>query len=63
MMLIKRAKDLCFVSSPPALFCSLHVWSELKCIFQDTGIYWCEAENSLGKVKSRNATLEVAGKK
>ena len=29
---------------------------------QDTGVYWCEAENSFGKVRSRNATLEVAGK-
>ena len=29
--------------------------------FQDTGVYWCEAENSAGKMRSRNANLEVAG--
>ena len=28
----------------------------------DGGTYWCEAENKVGRVKSRNATLEVAGK-
>jgi len=27
---------------------------------QDSGIYWCEAANSVGKARSRNATLEVA---
>eukprot|EP00092_Neocalanus_flemingeri_P031723 GFUD01034457.1.p1 GENE.GFUD01034457.1~~GFUD01034457.1.p1 ORF type:complete len:1341 (+),score=224.87 GFUD01034457.1:285-4307(+) len=27
---------------------------------QDSGIYWCEAANSVGKAQSRNATLEVA---
>ncbi|KAL1497251.1 hypothetical protein ABEB36_008244 [Hypothenemus hampei] len=27
----------------------------------DAGVYWCEASNALGKVKSRNATLTVAG--
>ena len=32
-----------------------------KSDFQDTGVYWCEAENAGGKVRSRNATLEVAG--
>ncbi|XP_050311425.1 roundabout homolog 2-like [Anthonomus grandis grandis] len=26
----------------------------------DAGVYWCEASNALGKVKSRNATLTVA---
>ena len=29
----------------------------------DGGTYWCEAKNKVGKVRSRNATLEVAGKK
>lgn len=28
----------------------------------DAGIYWCEASNALGKARSRNATLTVAGK-
>ena len=28
----------------------------------DGGTYWCEASNSVGSVRSRNATLEVAGK-
>lgn len=28
----------------------------------DAGVYWCEARNELGSVKSRNATLQVAGK-
>ncbi|GFS64202.1 roundabout homolog 2 [Trichonephila inaurata madagascariensis] len=28
---------------------------------QDTGTYWCLATNEIGKTKSRNATLEVAG--
>lgn len=27
----------------------------------DGGVYWCEATNSLGKARSRNATLTVAG--
>lgn len=27
----------------------------------DGGVYWCEAANKVGKVRSRNATLEVAG--
>lgn len=26
----------------------------------DAGVYWCEASNALGKVRSRNATLTVA---
>ena len=29
--------------------------------FSDEGTYWCVAENSVGKVVSRNATLEIAG--
>ena len=62
MMLIKRAKKI-YILCPLCSVLSVHDWSDLKCIFQDTGIYWCEAENSLGKVKSRNATLEVAGNK
>ena len=28
----------------------------------DSGIYWCEASNALGKAVSRNATLTVACK-
>lgn len=28
----------------------------------DAGVYWCEARNQLGSVRSRNATLQVAGK-
>eukprot|EP00094_Tigriopus_californicus_P012646 TCALIF_12224-PA protein Name:"Similar to ROBO2 Roundabout homolog 2 (Homo sapiens)" AED:0.49 eAED:0.51 QI:55/0.25/0/1/0.75/0.4/5/0/1012 len=28
---------------------------------QDGGVYYCEATNTVGKVRSRNATLEVAG--
>ena len=28
----------------------------------DTGVYWCEATNKIGKVRSRNATLSLASK-
>ena len=35
--------------------------SNLLLFLQDSGIYWCEAANSVGKARSRNATLEVAG--
>ena len=28
----------------------------------DGGVYWCEATNKVGSAKSKNATLEVAGK-
>lgn len=27
----------------------------------DAGVYWCEASNRYGTVRSRNATLQVAG--
>lgn len=27
----------------------------------DAGVYWCEASNALGKARSRNASLTVAG--
>ncbi|EEC09041.1 hypothetical protein IscW_ISCW024402, partial [Ixodes scapularis] len=29
---------------------------------QDTGLYWCTATNALGEARSRNASVELAGK-
>ncbi|EEC04079.1 conserved hypothetical protein [Ixodes scapularis] len=29
---------------------------------QDTGLYWCTATNALGVARSRNASVELAGK-
>ena len=27
----------------------------------DAGVYWCEATNEVGQVRSNNATMEIAG--
>lgn len=32
-----------------------------KVVKSDVGVYWCEAKNDFGTVRSRNATLQVAG--
>lgn len=39
----------------------LHVVHTKREQQKDTGTYWCVASNELGKARSRNATLEVAG--
>lgn len=41
------------------LFLSLQVVHSRR--ESDAGVYYCEAKNELGVVRSRNATLQVAG--
>lgn len=43
------------------LFSLILIYHPNKAVKNDGGVYWCEAKNELGVVRSRNATLQVAG--
>ena len=42
-------------------FCMFPFYKYIYKPFQDSGVYFCEAQNRAGKARSRNATLKVAG--
>lgn len=48
-------------SLPTTFFVSIFICLTNKAVKNDGGVYWCEAKNELGVVRSRNATLQVAG--
>lgn len=52
-------KRIIFFSFSSSHFFSQVVHSRRE---SDAGVYYCEARNQLGSVRSRNATLQVAGK-